>query len=75
MKIRFLGSEIREYSTGNLHYVNDGSEIDVLPALGTELLAAEHFLDGEFVKVFEEVSSEQRAASSGKESGKKKGPK
>jgi hypothetical protein len=53
MKIQFADSRINEYSSGGFHAVNDGKPIEVGNNVGPDLLAAKHFLDGEFVNIFE----------------------
>ena len=53
MKIQFANDEIKEFSVGHHHYTNTGEPFDVPPAAATGFLTAKHFLDGEFVHVFE----------------------
>jgi hypothetical protein len=53
MKIRFSSNEIREFTVGELVLQNDGSDLEVSPALGEELLKAVHPIGTESVPVFE----------------------
>lgn len=63
MKLKFVNDQIKEYAEGNFHFKNDGGVIEVDASLGAELLKAKHFIDGEFVAVFEQVDPSAKAAS------------
>lgn len=53
MKLEFADDRINEYSNGPLHFMNDGSDIEVSAATASDLLNATHQVaPGEIVKVF-----------------------
>lgn len=67
MKIEFADKRIQEYSQGmNFHLKNEGKPIDVSAANGADLLNAKHWLDGEFVNVFQAVGDAPKKKSEAK---------
>lgn len=59
MKIKFADPRINEYSSGGFSVVNDGTPIEIASAdLAKDLLEAKHFLDGEFVPIFERAEGQ-----------------
>jgi hypothetical protein len=67
MKLEFAHKEIKEFMDGNLHYKNDGSEINVSSATADDLLERKHWLDGKWVNVFQLTSDSPKRKSDAKE--------
>ena len=62
MQIKFTDSRIKEFSDGLFYAKNDGDPIEVTQATARDYLNRKHFLDGEWVNVFEPVAMTKKAA-------------
>jgi ERCC4-type nuclease len=66
MRIEFADKRIQEYVNGQVHFKNDGSEINVSAANAEVFLNAKHWLDGEwqpvFIPVVGQTKKEQKEA-------------
>jgi hypothetical protein len=55
MKLEFAVKDINEYSNGRLYFKNTGEPFDVSSNIVSDLLNAQHLVNGEFVNVFRPV--------------------
>lgn len=63
MKIEFADERIKEYYNGpGFHVKNEGKPIEVTAATAGDFLNAKHWLDGEFVNVFQVVGMNKKEA-------------
>jgi hypothetical protein len=67
MKIEFADNRIQSYENGPLKLINEGGARDVSTSLGSDLLAAKHLLDGEWVNVFKPVGEKPKRIAEAKE--------
>lgn len=62
MQIQFTDSRINEFSDGFFHVKNEGKPIDVSAATASDLLNRKHFIDNEWVNIFEAVGVTKKEA-------------